>query len=297
MYLKDLFEDGGTVFASEIWADEIDQIRQLLDPAADNAYTFNSVDAYMLEEYGDLEMLPGLLHDDYTPDMEAVQLKVDAIFGKNKDYWIRMLDSLLAHFDPLYNVDAYETQTTAYGSHEVTDARGARQRTDTLAPTQETTQHGAQGGSVTYGATENTEGRREDSTTDGAQTITRSESTMDDLTFKAKSQDTHAAVNNSSVKGQQVNSSAQHIDSTSVNGYTDTVSTIQAVNTSADAAATDKTTSGAHTDTVTIRRYGNIGVTMSTQLLTDFQRFARESKLVPIISEELVKALCFCVWY
>ena len=53
MHLKDLFKDGGSVFKSTIWADELDQIRQLLDPNV----SLEDLEAYsdMEEEWEDIE--------------------------------------------------------------------------------------------------------------------------------------------------------------------------------------------------------------------------------------------------
>lgn len=287
------------IFDSVIWADAIETIRDHLDPHDEGShiYTFNSVDAYILTEFADWEVVPDLI-DDGELDESELRRRVDSIIGVNKDYWLRMVESLEAEFNPLYNVDANETTTSSYGIHETTNAIGQRQRTDTNAPTQETTQYGAAETETEFGSQQYTSGARSDSTTDGAQEITHKRTTMDDTaTFKNESRDEHAAVSNSSTKGAQIDSTTAHTDKVTAKTHTDTVSTIQTINTAVDAAATDTVTSKAHSDTVTVRRYGNIGVTMSTQLLSDFQRFARESKLVPIIAVEISRALTFSIWY
>ena len=280
MLLSDLITQH-SIFNSTIWGDFVQSIRAYVDPPETTA--FNTIDEYILAEYGDAEVLPMYYRydgDDVVVDDTAITRHIDAVIGANIPYWSRLLESLLAEFDPLYNVDANETTTTVYGEHETTDAKGARTHTDTLAPTQETRQYGAQ--SLTSGA-------RQDSSTDGAQEITQKETTMDDTAaFRNKSQESHAAVQNSFSKGSQTDTTEAH---------TDTVSTTQVQNTASDSAASDKITSGEHTDTVTVRRYGNIGVTMSTQLLRDFQKFAKESDFVHIIADTLSRALTFSIWY
>lgn len=278
-----------SVFSSTVWADFISYIRDLLDldPCSDppaQTYPINTVDSNLLVHYGDLELMPGLytIASDGTETINTttVTRSIDAIIGKNLQYWKRLADSLLAEFDPLYNVDAYETTTTQYGQHVTQDAKGQRQRTDV---------HGAQDITVDYGAKETTEGARTDSRTNGAQSITTSETTMDNtVSFTPRTKEEHAAITDGATKGQQVNTEKAYKDETKTESYTDT---------STDTAVTDTLTSQTHTDTVTIRRYGNIGVTMSTQLLSDFQRFARESDLVGIIAAELAKELTFGVWY
>lgn len=278
-----------SVFSSTVWADFISYIRDLLDldPYSDppaQTYPINTVDSNLMVHYGDLELMPGLytIASDGTETINttAVTMSIDAIIGKNLQYWKRLADSLLAEFDPLYNVDAHETTTTQYGQHVTQDAKGQRQRTDV---------HGAQDISVGYGEKTITEGQRSDSRTNGAQNITTSETTMDNTaTYTPRTKEEHAAISDSATKGQQINTEGSHTDRTQTTQYSDT---------STDNAVTDTLTSQTHTDTVTIRRYGNIGVTMSTQLLSDFQRFARESDLVGIIAAELAKELTFGVWY
>lgn len=284
MTLSELLEQH-SIFHSLIWYDVITELRDFIDidPQGSSPTPINTVDEYIKAEYGDCEVLPmyyTIVDGEETVKEQEVTSYIDAVIGANIPYWTRLLQSLLAEFDPLYNVDAHETTTTVFGEHETTDAKAARTHTDTLAPTQETRQFGAQ--SMTSGA-------RSDSSTDGAQEITQKETTMDDTaTFKNKSQETHAAISNSFSKGSQTDTTLAH---------TDTVSTIQVQNTANDAAATDTLTSKTHTDTVTVRRYGNIGVTMSTQLLRDFQLFARESRLVNIIAETLARSLALLIWY
>lgn len=284
MTLSELLEQH-SIFHSLVWYDVITELRDFIDiePQGDAPIPINTVDQYIKAEYGDCEVLPmyyTIVDGEETVKEQEVTSHIDAVIGANIPYWTRLLQSLLAEFDPLYNVDAHETTTTVYGEHETTDAKAARTHTDTLAPTEETRNYGAQ--SMTSGS-------RDDSSTDGAQEITQKETTMDDTTtFRNKSQETHASVQNSFKKGSQTDTTLAH---------TDRVSTIQVQNTANDAAATDTLTSKTHTDTVTVRRYGNIGVTMSTQLLRDFQLFARESRLVNIIAETLARSLALLIWY
>lgn len=284
MTLSELLEQH-SIFHSLVWYDVITELRDFIDydPQGDSPIPINTVDQYIKAEYGDCEVLPmyyTIVDGEEAVKEQEVTSHIDAVIGANIPYWTRLLQSLLAEFDPLYNVDAHETTTTVYGEHETTDAKAARTHTDTLAPTEETRNYGAQ--SITSGA-------RDDSSTDGAQEITQKETTMDDTTtFRNKSQETHASVQNSFKKGSQTDTTLAH---------TDRVSTIQVQNTANDAAATDTLTSKTHTDIVTVRRYGNIGVTMSTQLLRDFQLFARESRLVNIIAETLARSLALLIWY
>lgn len=59
---------------------------------------------------------------------------------------------------------------------------------------------------------------------------------------------------------------------------------------------TNTETSQLHTDTDTIHRYGNIGVTKSTELLEDYWDFVQRS-VTPIIGRAIANELCYTVWW
>lgn len=288
MLFKDLVNQH-SIFISVIWYDFVCYIRDLIDqdPFKDpqpDTYPINTIDENLIEHFGNLEVIPSL-YDVQADGTEVVNNPalvhtIDAIIGRNLQYWKRLADSLLAEFDPLYNVDAHETTTTEYGQHVTQDAKGQKQRTDV---------HGAQSQTNAYAQRQTTNGARSDYTIDKAHDIDHGETTQDyTAAYTPKTQDSYGEHRTDIEKGQEVITEAGHNDTVSSQQYTDT---------STDAAATDTLTSQSHTDTVTIRRYGNIGVTMSTQLLRDFQKFARESDLVGIIASEFAKEMTFGVWY
>lgn len=288
MLFKDLVNQH-SIFISVVWYDFVCYIRDLIDqdPLKDpqpDAYPINTVDENLTEHYGNLEVIPSL-YDIQADGTEVVNNPalvhtIDSIIGRNLQYWKRLADSLLAEFDPLYNVDAHETTTTEYGQHITKDEKGQKQRTDV---------HGAQKQTNAYAQRQTTNGARSDYTIDKAHDIDHGETTMDyTAAYTPKTQDSYGEHRTDIEKGKEIITEAEHNDTVSSQQYTDT---------STDAAATDTLTSQSHTDTVTIRRYGNIGVTMSTQLLRDFQKFARESDLVGIIAAEFAKEMTFGVWY
>lgn len=287
MTLSDLLTTN-SVFTSTVWADFVTYIRDLidLDPLSDpqpSTYPINTIDENLYMHYGDLEVVPSLytiVDGVETVNTAKLIRSVNAVIGQNLQYWKRLADSLLAEFNPLYNVDANETTTTEYGQHITTDAKGQKQRTDV---------HGAQSETAAYGKKQTANSARSDYTIDGAHDTEHSETTMDNTaSYIPRTKDENSQHRTDIQKGAET---------VTEDPRTDTVSSLQYTDTSTDAASTDIVTSKTHTDTVTIRRYGNIGVTMSTQLLRDFQLFARESDLVGIIAGELAKELTFGVWY
>ena len=288
MLFKDLITQH-SIFISVVWYDFVCYIRDLIDqdPFKDpqpDTYPINTIDENLREHFGNLEVIPSLydVQADGTEIVNNPELvhTIDAIIGRNLQYWKRLADSLLAEFNPLYNVDANETTRTDYGQHITTDAKGQKKRTDV---------YGAQSETAAYAQKQTTDGARSDYTTDGAHDISRSSTTMDDTAnYTPTTKDAYGQHRTDTQKGQQIITEAAH---------NDTVSSLEHTDTSTDDASTDTLTSQTHTDTVTIRRFGNIGVTMSTQLLRDFQKFARESDIVGIIAAEFAKEMTFGVWY
>lgn len=131
------------------------------------------------------------------------------------------------NYNPLYNLNEKERITTTYGQHITDQDRGARLRTDNFGNTSQTNLYGAQQ------LTDNM----------ASQTDTHSETQMNDLTYKPKTQDVHGG----------------HTDTHSTTQHSDTITTTAVVNTSGDAAAKDTTTSKEHVDTV-IREKSGINV-------------------------------------
>lgn len=273
--------DEQEIFTSQVWADVVDYVRNALDLQEDNEYITNIIDEAMRSDFGDWEMLPE--YGETTPDAAAIQRQVDAIIGANALYWRKLVDLIGIEWHPEYNVDAHESRSTAYGQHVTQDVQGARQKTDTMGPTSRT--YNAQ-----YGQQSTTEGQRSDSVVHGAESDTHAETTMDDLTYKAKTKDDKASYTDQTTKGSQTNTVASHTDNI-------TDSTLQVTNSQQQAAVTDVTTSQQHTDTETVRRYGNIGVTKTSELLTDAMIYYRRSRIVPIIATEIARALTWSIWY
>lgn len=275
------------IFQSQIWSDTVSYIRDKLDIKVDDAYITNIIDEHIRSDYGDWELYPeyvdSMSASDFTLDLAAIQRQVDAVIGTNSLYWRKMVDMLDIEWHPEYNVDAYETRTTEYGEHVTEQDVGARQKTDVNGPTSRTY-------NAAYGQQSSTEGQRSDSIAHGAETDQHYETTMNDLTYKAKTKDDSAAYTDQSTKGSQTNTIAAHTDNI-------TDSTISVTNSESQAAATDTTTSNEHTDTETTRRYGNIGVTKTSELLTDAMIYYRRSRIVPIIAVEIAKSLTWAVWY
>lgn len=228
------------LFNSTILSGVVSQIRGLIDPPGANPgeYGMNGIDQYILHEYGDWELRDGLfVHNSAGEstgyDGTAIQDAVDNLLAANAYNWISLARTYELEFNPLYNVDANERTTTAYGQHIKDDKK---------AKHDDEVQHGQH-----------------------TDTTTNSQTTMDDTsTFRPKA------------KSEQSNPQ-----------YTDTYKYPEYTNTE---------TSQAHSDTVTVRRYGNIGVTKSTELLSDYWDFVQRS-VTPVIARTIARELCISLWW
>lgn len=364
MNLKDILKTN-VIFKSTIFDDTVADIRDFLDPKENNSYLINSIDSYIGMEYGDWEVVPDLKDDDDELDTDELARRVDTVIACNKYYWQKLLESVLAEFNPLWNVDGTERHIHDYGQHVQTDSKAKVKTTDKYGTTTTTEtigdeKHIKNNAQVTttnknniddssLGQNRNKVVSHYDDKVDGFNVAnselgitnsgksvdhvkgrtetTHQETTMDNLTFRDKSKDIEEQTFNnkgSDTESAYANVSKEHEDyvlngptkdETTVSQHEDT-ETITHRRNASDAkpeanvtevegpedthetdAHTDTYTSQPHQDVETVIRQGNIGVTMTTQLLRDFQKFARESRLVPIISIEIAKALAFSVWY
>lgn len=342
------------LFNSTIFEELVTSIRDFLDPKANNLYLINSVDSYINAEYGTWEILPELESDEEI-DTQEVRKRVDTVIACNAYYWEKLLESVLAEFNPLWNVDGTETTTHVHGKQkdtmtkgptELTDVYGEKQDVANLAKTtrsekldaakvteyeydedKTTLEHGDHG--VYENVADSQHGVPQSGQTvthvDGQKTVTHRETTMDNTaTFRDKWQeetkqtpntydsDTYGPKATKETTGNDVTTRDEKTDKVTEKPYerkdifeqtkdgqgngdvyktsrhTDTHSTVQAV---------DTKESDTFTDTITVLRQGNIGVTMTTELLSEFQKYARKSKLVPIIAQEISKSLAFAIWY
>lgn len=228
------------LFTSTIFSQTVKSIRDIIDPAGltEGTYAYNSVDNYILHEFGDWELTNRMLRYGTDGsvigyDATAIQNAVDMLISKNAYAWENLAKVYQMEFNPLYNVDANESITHEYGQH-ITDRK--------QGPHDDEVQHGQH-----------------------TETNTLSQTTMDDTaTFRPKQ--------------KTEGSNPQYSD---VYKYPE---------------VTNTETSQKHTDTDTIRRYGNIGVTKSTELLDDYWDFVQRS-VVPIIGRAIANELCYTIWW
>ena len=173
---------------------------------------------------------------------EAMEVILASVLSKTYSFisiygyqFIKKIGLAGIKYNPIWNVDGTETTTYDYGNHVTDNEYGARLRTDNLGNTSQTTNYGGQQLTDQIGGT----------------TTTHSETQMNDLTFKPKTQD----------------SDTGHTDTHTTTTHSDTTTTNAVINTSGDAAVKDTTTDKQHQNVETKERHGNIGVTSTQELL------------------------------
>ena len=207
--------------------------------------------------------------EDYNPAWDYLKEVSGYVTDAHLTEWARLYYALSLSYNPLYNVDGTTIRSTTQ-----------RQRTDA---------YGAQSGTSVFGATSNTDNWGAVSKTDqfgnksatiGSHTDTQTNSSV---SFDSGAEKETGQTQNA--YGQQTNTEAS---------YTDTHSELAKIDTHTGLARNDSHSENAHSDThtdaafsETETRKGNIGVTMSQQLLDAEWELRKKSFFATIINQML----------
>ena len=189
--------------------------------------------------------------EDYDPAWDYLKEISGYITDAHLDSWARLYYALSLSYNPLYNVDGQTVRSTTQ-----------KQRTDA---------YGAQSGSSTFGATDASDIYGAKSQTLGAHTDTL---TQHSVSFNAATEKETGST--SSSYGAQTNTELEKTDRHTSLARNDSHS---------EAAHSDTHTDAAFSETET--RKGNIGVTMSQQLLEAEWEFRKKSFFAMIINQML----------
>ena len=232
---------------------------------------FNIYDRYFINQFGqrsynDDQWEPENLNDTLENWFE----EITGVVWVHLDSWARLYYALNEQYNPLYNVDGTTETTfsekndiTTYGATSNSDTYGARSMSDTF---------GAVSIADNYGQKETTNGSRNDSRTEYQVGF--------DSTIETETGRNSDAIGSQTItEGAQSNS---HTEQSRTDSHTEQSRT----DTHTGATHTDNYRSGAHTEIVT--RFGNIGVTKSTELLESEWEF-RKQAFFKWIFEEITK--------
>lgn len=233
---------------------------------------YQKFDRYFINNFGSRTY-----YSIFDPETDAETLAawkddVSSILSVYLDSWARLYYALSLQYNPLYNVDG--TTETTYSQKTLTDNMGARSETDQIGAKDRSDIMGARSETDTIGAKETTNGSRSDTSTDYSVSF-------DSATEKETGKSVDGI-------GQQIINEGSQSNGHTATTYTDRHTEEQHTDTHSALAYIDTHTEGQHTETVT--RYGNIGVTKSSELLeSEFEIRKRNffHEIFVIISHEL----------
>lgn len=244
-------------------------------------YTANITLDMVKRYFGNRQMSDDLVEqliDDPSGVLSLLNTFKADVLDMQKYRWAALFDIQEMYYNPLYNVDAHESITHAYGQDKTTNVAGAQTNSTQHGQQQNTMLYGADSQTTSYGAESNS--LQHGGATDSVQYGNHET----DVTHKTNPFNDSENLYNT---GKDITEDKTHTDTTTRGTYTDTetrgaksdtLSRLAHTDTQTAATYTDTDTIGTRTDsstrdarsdTDTIRRYGNIGVTKSSELLVD----------------------------
>lgn len=229
----------------------------------------------------------------------------EAITDTYLNAWARLYYALNLAYNPIYNVDGVTIKTTS--ERERTDAYGAQSGGATIGAISTSDVHGAQSGSTIYGAVSESDVHGAQSKSDvwGAKSSTLGEHTDTQTNYSVSfdSSTEKETGKTSNVMGAQTNTEATYTDGHTSQSYTDSHTEQQRTDQTSSQSYTDSHTEQArsdthqeaahsdkHTDaefTETEERKGNIGVTMTQQMLNAEWELRKKDFFSTIINQML----------
>ena len=251
---------------------------------------YQKFDRYFMNNFGSRTY-----YSIFDPETDAETLAawsddIKAILSVYLDSWARLYYALSLQYNPLYNVDG--TTETTYSQKTLTDNMGARSESDIVAARDKSDIMGAKDRSDIMGARSETDTIGAKETTNGARSDTSTDYSVsyDSGTEKETGKSVDGIGQQIINEGTQSNghTATTYTDRHTENTYTDRHTEEAHTDTHSALAYIDTHTEGQHTETVT--RYGNIGVTKSSELLeSEFEIRKRNffHEIFVIISHEL----------
>lgn len=214
----------------------------------------------ILETCAELEIL--------YPDADYMQLSIGHWSAAMLPNWQRIVDALIAEYNPVWNKDGKISETFEHGKREHTDEHGQQE---------DATTYGEQERTLEYGEDEvsNTIGER-------SQTATHSVTGFNASTFENAEQD--------------LAESEEATDTSTREARTDTDTLAERTDTTTKEAYTDTHTEDAYTDKRTVIEQGNIGVTESSAMVRHEVELRQEFNIYQIIADDFKRKYCLMVY-
>ena len=274
--------NGLPVNPSDQWNTVNTIIKPFLDGSMDNPYsttnpkeklpqyfsTSRAIGAYLNEEYGDRLVSSPFRGGEYYPRFkrnltkdEAMEVILQEMISKAYNFvsiygyqFLKLFGTSSITYDPRYSVQEHIRKVIDYGQHVTTDEYGtksqemlygAQSKTNNYDEIKLTDAYGKSTEEIEYGNTSQTTQFGAQQLTDniGGTTDTHSETQMNDLTFKNKSQDSHSG-------HTDTHNTTQHSDTTTAQTHTDTKEISAKSDTHTTAARVDSEFQNGYTDTI-----------------------------------------------
>ena len=210
----------------------------------------------ILEECAELEIL--------YPDPDFMKESIKYWSRRMLPNWQKIVDALIAEYNPIWNKDGKITDTMEYGAHS--------------------TSYGQDRSTAAYG-----EDRVTAITGQRDQTNTHSVAGFNESTMQNAEQD-HSV----GLEATDTNTRASHSDTTTRDARSDITTRDARSDTTTRDARTD--TSQAHTDKRTVIEQGNIGVTESSAMVRHEVELRSEFNIYQIIADDFKKKYCLLVY-
>lgn len=263
--------------------------------------SYSPVDSYIRNYFGSRELFPQYsAFIKYPNTDEAIKASATEIYNTinsvmlaNKYKYEKYLAILELEYNPIWNVDSDETATENRGARDETDTKGA---VTTNYNYGQDIQHFYKAPETTDNQYNKDGSKTTTLTRNGSETIERSNTQMNDLTYKLHDKEVRTPTNmtDTTVEPTYTNSSKTYRNDPNDK---DDISTRQARNDSeSKGSQTNTHTAEEYTDETHIVRQGNIG-TKTTQSMIEEEKAVAKFYLMKEVAKDIVNSLTFGIYY
>lgn len=260
---------------------------------------YSIVDKYIKDHYGSREFFPqfccwyGVKAREYYVSHSLITETMNSVMAANKYKYEKYLDILELEYNPIWNVDSDETATENRGARDETDTKGA---VTTSYNYGQDRQHFYKAPETTDNQYNKDGSKTTTLTRNGSETIERSNTQMNDLSFKLHDKEVRTPTNmtDTTVEPTYTNSSKTYRNDPNDK---DDISTRDARNDSeSKGSQTNTHTAEAYADETHIVRQGNIG-TKTTQSMIEEEKAVAKFYLLKEVAKDVVNTFTFGIYY
>lgn len=282
-----------------------------------HSFTTNVITAYIFDNFKNRILLDDYAYafcgwdesTDFETFVEMVKCSIEKMLIANDERYDKLYYSMIAEFNPLWNVDG-ETITERI-LHQTGTDENAKTGTDETQTNRDIAENESITDGTSYTGTDTTAKSGTDTTAKtgtetvghtGSDTTTTSNTTYDESTFYdgTKSVTNNGTTDTTTHNTQDVtdyNTSETITHNTTTDKETEREKSIDDDVSQSTTYNTKDTNTKNLTDTETISeiRRGNIGVTTTTKLLTEFREFA-DFSFIDIVARDIVNTISYMVY-